>query len=101
MRAASASTTTRLWSGARRSRGSACLSAASRDARWLVRILLFALVLALLAPLVVPPFLDRVYYRGPVSNHFNGERFFNPDGGDSVAGGSHNLPRTFLRFMLG
>ena len=31
---------------------------------------------------ILPPFLDRVYYRGPVSDHFDGERFFNPDGGD-------------------
>ena len=27
-----------------------------------------------------PPFLDRIYYRGPESGHFDGERFFNPDG---------------------
>jgi L-ascorbate metabolism protein UlaG (beta-lactamase superfamily) len=27
---------------------------------------------------VVPPFLDRIYYRGPVSDHFDGSRFFNP-----------------------
>ena len=26
-----------------------------------------------------PKFLDRIYYEGPASTHFNGERFFNPD----------------------
>ena len=33
---------------------------------------------------IVPRFLDRVYYRGPVTDHFDGERFFNPDGEDTV-----------------
>ena len=36
-----------------------------------------------LIAVVLPPFLDRVYYRGPVSDHFDGERFFNPDGDDT------------------
>jgi hypothetical protein len=27
---------------------------------------------------VVPPFLDRIYYEGPTTNHFDGARFFNP-----------------------
>ncbi|ATE65583.1 MBL fold metallo-hydrolase [Rhizorhabdus dicambivorans] len=26
-----------------------------------------------------PLYLDRIYYRGPVSTHFDGQRFFNPD----------------------
>ncbi|TAK06662.1 MAG: Zn-dependent hydrolase [Rhizorhabdus sp.] len=26
-----------------------------------------------------PLYLDRIYYRGPVSAHFDGQRFFNPD----------------------
>ncbi|MEI9926860.1 MAG: MBL fold metallo-hydrolase [Sphingomonas sp.] len=30
----------------------------------------------------VPYFLDRIYYRGPPSAHFDGQRFFNPDGDD-------------------
>ena len=46
--------------------------------RWL-GILLLVLVVALsFAPTLVPPFLDRVYYSGPVSDHFDGRRFFNP-----------------------
>lgn len=40
---------------------------------------LFAVAIALcFAPTVVPPFLDRIYYRGPASDHFDGERFHNP-----------------------
>ncbi|MDB5718468.1 MAG: hypothetical protein JWM38_1895 [Sphingomonas bacterium] len=64
--------------------------------------LLFALlIVAMFAPYVVPPFLDRIYYRGPVSDHFDGRRFFNPDG---MAGhqsiGSRQGPM-FLRFLMG
>jgi len=42
-------------------------------------ILLFAAVALCFAPTLVPPFLDRVYYRGPVSDHFDGRHFFNPE----------------------
>ncbi len=42
-------------------------------------ILLLAVVVIALAVTIVPRFLDRIYYRGPTSGHFNGERFFNPD----------------------
>ena len=48
--------------------------------RWAATALLFLLVALCFAPTVVPPFLDRIYHRGPVSGHFDGERFFNPDG---------------------
>ena len=37
-----------------------------------------------LALTIVPHFLDARYYRGPVSDHFDGEHFFNPDGDDEV-----------------
>jgi L-ascorbate metabolism protein UlaG (beta-lactamase superfamily) len=40
--------------------------------------LLFLLVALCFAPTIVPAFLDRIYYRGPVSAHFDGARFFNP-----------------------
>ena len=46
-------------------------------------VLLTAVAL-LLAPIALPPFLDRIYYRGPVSDHFDGQHFFNPE--DRVAG---------------
>jgi L-ascorbate metabolism protein UlaG (beta-lactamase superfamily) len=65
--------------------------------------LLFALtVIALFAPYVLPPFLDRIYYRGPISDHFDGERFFNPDGmaGHQQTGGGMRGPMMF-RFLAG
>jgi L-ascorbate metabolism protein UlaG (beta-lactamase superfamily) len=40
--------------------------------------LLFLIVAICLAPTLVPPFLDRIYYEGPRSDHFDGQRFFNP-----------------------
>lgn len=46
--------------------------------RWTGTTLLFLLIALCLAPSVVPPFLDRIYYRGPASGHYDGERFFNP-----------------------
>ncbi len=46
--------------------------------------LLWLATLALLAVVIVPRFLDRRYYEGPASAHFDGQRFFNPDGEDTV-----------------
>lgn len=46
--------------------------------RWLGTILLFVVVGLSFAPTLIPPFLDRIYYSGPVSDHFDGHRFFNP-----------------------
>lgn len=71
--------------------------------RWLGRIgtaLLFVAVALLLAPVVVPPFLDRIYYRGPASSHFDGHRFFNPDGPSGPVAG-HVPVRALLRFLAG
>jgi L-ascorbate metabolism protein UlaG (beta-lactamase superfamily) len=47
-------------------------------------LLLLVVVLALLVT-IVPRYLDRIYYRGPASDHFDGERFFNPDGDEDTA----------------
>ena len=46
--------------------------------QWLGTALLLLAVALCFAPTLVPPFLDRIYYRGPASGHFDGERFFNP-----------------------
>jgi L-ascorbate metabolism protein UlaG (beta-lactamase superfamily) len=46
--------------------------------------LLWLTILACLAAAIVPAFLDRVYYRGPTSGHFDGERFFNPGVDDTA-----------------
>lgn len=43
-------------------------------------VLLLLVVAVLLAITIVPRFLDRIYYEGPASDHFDGGRFFNPDG---------------------
>ena len=51
--------------------------------RRLGTLLLFMLAALCFAPTLVPPFLDRIYYRGPPSDHFDGEHFFNPE--DRVA----------------
>lgn len=46
---------------------------------WILLVaLLFGVVALGLALTIVPRFLDRVYYRGPRSDHFDGQRFFNP-----------------------
>jgi L-ascorbate metabolism protein UlaG (beta-lactamase superfamily) len=58
---------------------------AKRAVRRAAAILLWAVVAVCLAATVVPRFLDRIYYRGDPSGHFDGERFFNPDGEDTVA----------------
>lgn len=65
--------------------------------------LLLLLIAAGLAVTIVPRFLDRIYYRGPASDHFDGARFFNPDGADDTmrppTGGSRG---GFLwRFLTG
>lgn len=52
--------------------------------KWLGTALLFLIVAVTLAAAVLPKFLDRIYYRGAVSDHFDGERFFNPDVEDTV-----------------
>ena len=46
--------------------------------KWLGTILLFLAVALCFAPTLVPLFLDRIYYSGPASGHYDGERFFNP-----------------------
>ena len=50
----------------------------SATVRGVATAILFLVVAFCFAPTLVMPFLDRVYYRGPPSDHFDGERFFNP-----------------------
>ncbi len=51
-----------------------------------IGLTLLALVVAgALLVTIVPRFLDRIYYRGPATDHFDGERFFNPDGDEDTA----------------
>jgi len=58
--------------------------------------LLFALVALCFAPTIVPPFLDRIYYRGPVSGHFDGARFFNP----AAAPAAGTNPQRYLNRLI-
>jgi L-ascorbate metabolism protein UlaG (beta-lactamase superfamily) len=64
-------------------------------------ILLWTVVVLCGAIVTVPHFLDRIYYEGPASDHFDTARFFNPDGEDTAApptGGSRS--NFFLRYFL-
>ena len=47
-------------------------------------VLLWLVIIICLTLTIVPHFLDARYYRGPVSDHFDGERFVNPDGDDGL-----------------
>ncbi len=64
--------------------------------------LLFLTVAVCVALTVVPPFLDRIYYEGPQTSHYDGARFFNPDGEDTLrppTGGSRG--NFILRTLTG
>ena len=67
---------------------------------WLRRLgtlLLFLAVALCFAPSLILPFLDRIYYEGPRSDHFDGERFFNP----GPAAAAHRGPARFMNRFLG
>jgi L-ascorbate metabolism protein UlaG (beta-lactamase superfamily) len=65
-------------------------------------VLLFLIVALCLAITIVPPFLDRIYYDGPVSRHYDGARFFNPDGEiDLPAPPGSSRQGFLLRWLLG
>jgi L-ascorbate metabolism protein UlaG (beta-lactamase superfamily) len=69
---------------------------------WLRRVgtfLLFLLVGLCFAPSLIPPFLDRIYYEGPRSGHFDGQRFFNPTPGP--AADAHGGPARFINRFIG
>lgn len=70
--------------------------------RWGLAILLWLTVALCVAITVVPHFLDRIYYRGSPSDHFDGARFFNPDGEDTfrLPGGTSRTT-LLLRRMFG
>jgi L-ascorbate metabolism protein UlaG (beta-lactamase superfamily) len=47
--------------------------------RRLGTLLLFVAAALCFAPTLIPPFLDRIYYQGPPSDHFDGKHFANPE----------------------
>ena len=59
------------------------MRAVRRLAGWLGWAVVWLLIIAGLAITIVPRFLDHIYYEGPESGHFDGARFFNPDGEDT------------------
>lgn len=79
----------------------------ARIAKAIGTLLLWLVVMLCLAITLVPRFLDARYYQGPVSAHFDGQRFFNPDGDDDVvaASGSRRATAmpgaTILRYVFG
>lgn len=60
------------------------MAAIGRLSRWIGAALLWTLIALCLTLAIVPHFLDARYYRGPASDHFDGERFLNPDGDDGL-----------------
>ena len=63
---------------------------------------MFLTVALLLLASAAPFFLDRIYYRGPTSGHFDGARFFNPDGEDTArAPGGRSRAGFLTRWLTG
>jgi L-ascorbate metabolism protein UlaG (beta-lactamase superfamily) len=58
-----------------------------RIGRWIAIMLVALVALGLLAWQAAPALLDRIYYQGPASPHYDGQRFFNPEG-DQGSGGA-------------
>lgn len=69
----------------------------------LATLSLWLVIIASLGIAVVPHFLDALYYRGPVSDHFDGARFRNPDGDPFVTPRADGKPRQqfITRFLSG
>ncbi len=71
-----------------------------RLARIAATTILFAAIAVLMAIVILPPFLDRIYYRGPATAHFDGARFFNPEGEQGVGGSRTRSPAQWIGFLL-
>jgi L-ascorbate metabolism protein UlaG (beta-lactamase superfamily) len=63
--------------------------------------LLWIVVILCLALTALPHFLDRIYYRGPASAHFDGARFFNPDGDDDRLPGGRSRAGFIAQRLFG
>lgn len=68
----------------------------------ILKTLYLAIMMLIAAIIVVPYFLDRLYYEGPPSGHYDGARFFNPDGGDLPLTGPNRYftPTRIVRFLF-
>jgi L-ascorbate metabolism protein UlaG (beta-lactamase superfamily) len=64
--------------------------------------LLFLVIALCLTITIAPPFLDRIYYQGPVSRHFDGAHFHNPDGAIETPAPPGTSRQGFIaRWLLG
>ncbi|NIJ19962.1 L-ascorbate metabolism protein UlaG (beta-lactamase superfamily) [Sphingomonas naasensis] len=63
--------------------------------------LLWIVVVLCLAITILPHFLDRIYYRGPASAHFDGAHFFNPDGDDDRLAAGPSPTRLIAQRLFG
>nr|WP_310098314.1 MBL fold metallo-hydrolase [Sphingomonas sp. BE138] len=68
----------------------------ARIARAVFYAVLLLVIAIGLAITIVPRFLDRRYYEGPPSGHYDGARFFNPDGDDTGAPPADGSRASFL-----
>ncbi|MEH3107472.1 MAG: MBL fold metallo-hydrolase [Sphingomonas fennica] len=71
--------------------------------RLLVRslaVVTWVAIAILLAIVIVPPFLDRIYYRGPATAHFDGQHFFNPEGEQGNGGSRTRSPARWIGFLM-
>lgn len=62
-----------------------------RIAKWTGIVFAGLLIIGAVLWFARPLYLDRIYYRGPVSDHFDGQHFFNPDGDAPQAGPSRGI----------
>ncbi|MDT8759096.1 MBL fold metallo-hydrolase [Sphingomonas psychrotolerans] len=75
--------------------------AVAKVLRWSGAVILWTVVVLCLTFTVLPHFLDRIYYRGPASAHFDGARFFNPDGDDDRLPAGRSRAGFIARRLLG
>ena len=67
-------------------------------------LVLLLVILFGLAVTIVPRFLDRIYYRGPASDHYDGERFHNVGGEEETfapPSGTGSRAGFFWRYLTG
>lgn len=76
------------------------MSVPKRTLRWICMVLLWLVIALCLAATVVPRYLDRIYYRGSPSGHFDGERFLNPTGSDTSLPPTGGSRAGFLARMI-
>lgn len=69
---------------------------------FLGRALVWLTIILCLAAAIVPAFLDRIYYRGSPGGHYDGARFFNPNGPETILpAGGRTRTGFFARWVLG